>query len=161
MHITIDCCCCQVTSVVSDWLSVTHRRQPTRLLCPWDSPGKNTGVGHHLLLQCTRACYVTSVGSDSVWLHGQQPTSLLCPRDSLGKNIGVGCHFLLLTKDRGLEKNEMAEVCPYCYHPSFCSEFFPVILFSFPSSRNSLVLESFLFTHGSKKDSYKLVHIDL
>ena len=22
-----------------------HRRQPTRLLCPWDSPGKNTGVG--------------------------------------------------------------------------------------------------------------------
>ena len=27
-----------------------HRRQPTRLLCPWDSPGKNTGVGHHVLL---------------------------------------------------------------------------------------------------------------
>ena len=24
-----------------------HRRQPTRLLCPWDSPGKNTGVGCH------------------------------------------------------------------------------------------------------------------
>ena len=29
-----------------------HRRQPTRLLCPWDSPGKNTGVGCHFLLQC-------------------------------------------------------------------------------------------------------------
>ena len=28
-----------------------HRRQPTRLLCPWDSPGKNTGVGCHFLLQ--------------------------------------------------------------------------------------------------------------
>ena len=27
-----------------------HRRQPTRLLCPWDSPGKNTGVGCHFLL---------------------------------------------------------------------------------------------------------------
>ena len=27
-------------------------RQPTRLLCPWDSPGKNTGVGCHFLLQC-------------------------------------------------------------------------------------------------------------
>ena len=25
--------------------------QPTRLLCPWDSPGKNTGVGCHALLQ--------------------------------------------------------------------------------------------------------------
>ena len=28
-----------------------HRRQPTRLPHPWDSPGKNTGVGHHFLLQ--------------------------------------------------------------------------------------------------------------
>ena len=28
-----------------------HRRQPTRLLCPQDSPGKNTGVGCHFLLQ--------------------------------------------------------------------------------------------------------------
>ena len=31
-----------------------HRRQPTRLPCPWDSPGKNTGVGCHFLLQCTK-----------------------------------------------------------------------------------------------------------
>ena len=31
-----------------------HRRQPTRLLCPWDSPGKNTGVGCHFLLQCIK-----------------------------------------------------------------------------------------------------------
>ena len=28
-----------------------HRWQPTRLLCPWDSPGKNTGVGCHFLFQ--------------------------------------------------------------------------------------------------------------
>jgi len=32
----------------------THRRQPTRLPCPWDSPGKNTGVGCHFLLQCMK-----------------------------------------------------------------------------------------------------------
>ena len=31
-----------------------HRWQPTRLRCPWDSPGKNTGVGCHLLLQCRK-----------------------------------------------------------------------------------------------------------
>ena len=31
-----------------------HRRQPTRLLCPWDSPGKNTGVGCHFLQQCMK-----------------------------------------------------------------------------------------------------------
>ena len=29
----------------------SHRWQPTRLLLPWDSLGKNTGVGHHFLLQ--------------------------------------------------------------------------------------------------------------
>ena len=32
-----------------------HRGQPTRLLCPWDSPGKNTRVGCHFLLQCMHA----------------------------------------------------------------------------------------------------------
>ena len=31
-----------------------HRRQPIRLLRPWDSPGKNTGVGCHFLLQCMK-----------------------------------------------------------------------------------------------------------
>ena len=31
-----------------------HRRQPTRLCHPWDSPGKNTGVGCHFLLQCMK-----------------------------------------------------------------------------------------------------------
>ena len=31
-----------------------QRRQPTRLLCPWDSSGKNTGVGCHFLLQCMK-----------------------------------------------------------------------------------------------------------
>ena len=31
-----------------------HRQQPTRLLRPWDSPGKNTGVGCHFLLQCMK-----------------------------------------------------------------------------------------------------------
>ena len=31
-----------------------HRLQPTRLPRPWDSPGKNTGVGCHFLLQCMK-----------------------------------------------------------------------------------------------------------
>ena len=31
-----------------------HSRQPTRLPHPWDSPGKNTGVGCHFLLQCMK-----------------------------------------------------------------------------------------------------------
>ena len=47
------CCCCWVTSVVSDSVR-PRRRQPTRMPCPWDSPGKNTGVGCHFLLQCMK-----------------------------------------------------------------------------------------------------------
>ena len=43
------CCCCKVASVVSDSVR-PHRQQPTRLLCPWDSPGKNTRVGCHFLV---------------------------------------------------------------------------------------------------------------
>ena len=35
-------------------LCVLHRQKPTRLLHPWDSPGKNTGVGCHFLLQCRK-----------------------------------------------------------------------------------------------------------
>ena len=44
---------CCVASVVSDSVRL-QRRQPTRLRCPWDSPGKNTGVGCHFLLQCMK-----------------------------------------------------------------------------------------------------------
>ena len=47
------CCCCCVASVVSDSVR-PHRRQPSRLPRPWDSPGKNTGVGCHFLLQCMK-----------------------------------------------------------------------------------------------------------
>ena len=42
-----------VTSVVSNSVR-PHRRQPPRLPYPWDSPGKNTGVGCHFLLQCMK-----------------------------------------------------------------------------------------------------------
>ena len=72
-----------------------HRRQPTRLLHPWVSLGKNTGMGCHFLLQCMHACEVTSVMYNSMRPYGQQPTRLLCPQDALGKNTGMGCHFLL------------------------------------------------------------------
>ena len=35
-------------------LCATHGRQPTRIPHPWNSPGKNTGVGCHFLLQCMK-----------------------------------------------------------------------------------------------------------
>ena len=36
------------------------RGQPTRLPSPWDSPGKNTGVGCHFLLQYQMANFNNS-----------------------------------------------------------------------------------------------------
>ena len=73
-----------------------HRRQPTRLPRPWDSPGKNTGVGCHFLLQCMKVKiekwkWSRSVMSNSQGPHGLQPTRLLCPWDFPGKSTGVGC----------------------------------------------------------------------
>ena len=47
------CCYCLVASVVSN-SARPHRQQPTRLPHPWDSPGKNTGVGCNFLLQCRK-----------------------------------------------------------------------------------------------------------
>ena len=44
------CCCCLVAKSCQTFLQ-PHGLQPTRLLCPWDSPGKNTGMGCHFLLQ--------------------------------------------------------------------------------------------------------------
>ena len=62
--------------------------------CPWDSPGKNTGVGCHFLLQCRKVKSEREVAqlSNSSRPHGLQPTRLLHPWDFPGKSIGVGCH---------------------------------------------------------------------
>ena len=53
-------------SIVSDSLR-PHGLQPARLLCPWDFPEKNTGVGCHFLLQ---GIFLTQ-GSNPGLLHWQ------------------------------------------------------------------------------------------
>ena len=51
--VCVCCCFCLVASVMSNSVR-PHRRKPTRLPRPWDSPGKCTGVGCHFLLQCVK-----------------------------------------------------------------------------------------------------------
>ena len=46
-----------------------HRRQPTRLPRPWDSPGKNTEVGGHFLLQCMKVKSESEVTQSCPTLH--------------------------------------------------------------------------------------------
>ena len=53
-----------------------HRRQPTRLLCPWDSLGKNTGVGCHFLLQCMKVKSENEVSQSSPTLSDTKDCSL-------------------------------------------------------------------------------------
>ena len=54
-----------------------HRRQPTRLPCPWDSPGKNTGVGCHFLLQCMKVKSESEVAQSCLTLRDPLDWSLL------------------------------------------------------------------------------------
>ena len=92
------CCCCQVASVVSDSVQ-PHRRQPNRLSHPWDSPGKNTGVGCHFLLQCMKVKSESEVAQSCLTLSNLMDCSL--PGSSVHGILqarvltGVGCHCLL------------------------------------------------------------------
>ena len=49
--------------------SLPHGLQPTRLLCPWDFPGKSTGVGCHCLLHDTHQVNTNSHHNQSTWIH--------------------------------------------------------------------------------------------
>ena len=53
-----------------------HRWQPTRLPCPWDSPGKNTGVGCHFLLQCMKLKSESEVSQSCLTLSDPMDCSL-------------------------------------------------------------------------------------
>ena len=65
-------CACSIASVMSDSMQ-PYGLLPARLLCPWDSPGKKTGVGYHAFLQ-------------GIILHpdlGMEPTSPESPNGSV------------------------------------------------------------------------------
>ena len=73
-----------------------HRRQPTRLPGPWDSPGKNTGVGFHFLFEnhhCLWDDGKSALGSNDPPQRRRQwhPTPVLLPGKSHGRRSLVGC----------------------------------------------------------------------
>ena len=88
------------------WLCVIPQTAATRLPHPWDSPGKNTGVGCHFLLQCMQVKSEREVTQSCPTQrpHGLQPTRLLHPWDFPGKSTGVGCHCLLWIQSSHLHK---------------------------------------------------------
>ena len=61
---------------MSDSVRPHTYQQPTRLLRPWDSPGKNTGVGCHFLLQCVKVKSESEVAQSCLTLRDPMDSSL-------------------------------------------------------------------------------------
>jgi len=70
-----------------------HRRLPTRLPRPWDSPGKNTGVDCHFLLQCMKVKSESEVSQSCLTPSDPMdcsPPGSYVQEDFPGKSTGVG-----------------------------------------------------------------------
>ena len=93
-------CTQSLSSVVSNSLP-PHRLQPVRLLCPWNSPGKNTGLGSHSLLQ---RIFLTQ-GSNSCLLHWQADS---LPLSHLGSLFILTAACKLYLKIKSLIKSYQA-----------------------------------------------------
>ena len=77
------------------------RQQPIRLPRPWDSPGKNTGVCCHFLLECRKWKRETEIAQPCPTLSTPWTTAHQAPpsRNFPGKSTGVGCHCLLQRRE--------------------------------------------------------------
>ena len=67
-----------------------HRRQPTRLPSPWDSPGKNTGVGCHFLLQCMKVKSESEVAKSCLTLSDPMDCNTGDPGSTPGSGRSAG-----------------------------------------------------------------------
>ena len=100
-------------SVVSDSVR-PHRRQPTRLPRPWDSPGKNTGVGCHCLLQCVKVKSLSRVRlCVTPWTAAYQaPPSVGFSRQEYWSGLPLPSPMC---------ESEVAQSCPTLSDPMDCS----------------------------------------
>ena len=109
----------------------SDRRQPTRLRRPWDSPGKNSGVGCHFLLQCMKVKSESEVTQSCLTLSNPMDCSL--PGSSLhsfpGKSTGAGCRCLLRQSSDKVGWTRHLEICSStCFAFHFCSASIILIL---------------------------------
>ena len=108
-----------------------QRRQPTRLPRPWASPGKNTGVGCHFLLQCMKVKSESEVSQSCLTLSDPMDCSL------------PGCSVHGILQARVLEWgaiafSQEAQSCP------LISQFLSILCWRHQSLTGSLPLEIFL-----------------
>ena len=86
-----------------------HRRQPTRLPHPWDSPGKNTGVGCHFLLQCVNVKSESEVAQSCPTLCDPMDYTVrgVLPARTLER---VALPFFSRTKKKGVNRERGREI---------------------------------------------------
>ena len=89
-----------------------HRQQPTRLPRPWDSPGKNTGVGCHFLLQCMKVKSESEVA--------QSCPTLSDPMDWSLTGSSVQRIFQARVLEWGVIAFNTQKICPFHYRGLKC-----------------------------------------
>ena len=103
-------------SVVSDSLW-PHGQQPTRLRCPWDFPGKNTGVGWHFLLQGI----LPTQGSNLSLLHCRQTLSCLSHQGSPNFVYRKKYQWILSCPQKLKSAKIRTELTKLCWCAACCS----------------------------------------
>ena len=91
-----------------------YRRQPTRLPHTWDSPGKNTGVGCHFLLQCMKVKSESEVAQSCPTLSDPMDCSL--PGSSVHGIFQAG-----VLEWSAIAFSSVAQLCPTLCDPMDCS----------------------------------------
>ena len=117
------------------WLFATHGLWPARLLCPWDSPDKNTGVGGHALLQ---GIFPTQ---------GRTPDSYVCctgqvnslPLAPTGKKFYIYIQIICKYK---------CAKCKGRHHHLFCKETFFKVFIEFVTILLLLCMFCFFYVWG-------------
>ena len=126
-----------------------HGLQPSRLLCPWNPPGKNTGVGCHFLLQgifptqglnlgllhCRRSLYCLSHQGNSLlqepqetqdftilpWRTRSMKNSLISDTNPVSSSFAPGSHsFLCLLPFTRISLLVLSETLVYGLDPPIC-----------------------------------------
>ena len=151
-----------------------HRRQPTRLHRPWDSPGKNTGVGCHFLLQRMKVESKSEVAqscptfSDPMDYSPPGPPSMGFSRQEYWSWVSLPSPDFILSPYNYLNQLNLNNhgqtllwkaYCWYCSFPLFCSVFVQYIkhcpLYIICSYRNSesATYKIILVKHVSRRSS--------
>ena len=112
-----------------------HRRQPTRLCHPWDSPGKNTGVGCHFLLQCMKVKSEREVAQSCLTLRDPMDCSL--PGSSVhgifqARGLEWGAiAFSICRGDAEVKWVNACEALSQCFAPRQCSLRLAIVTFHY------------------------------